>query len=320
MTSVRILTGDDVDALLAGRMGDLIDRLADAFVAKSKASATNVPRRRTKIAEGLFYQELAGGDEALFGSKLYLAGPAIGGVTGIVVVFDRLTGRPRAIVDATKLNRWRTGAVSGVATKWLAKPRAGKLCLVGAGRQASAQLRGVLAVRPIEEVVVLNRSRERANRFCEAFAAEMPVRLRPADSAADALHGADVVVTVTSSSSPVLSGADVTGPVHVNAVGANKAGKHELAPDLMAKATLIAVDDVAQARGEATDIVAAVQEERVSWEDVVDLGETCGKEPPSASGGISIFESQGVGMADVVAAGFVCELAEQVGRGLKVDF
>jgi ornithine cyclodeaminase len=121
---------------------------------------------------------------------------------------------------------------------------------------------------------------------------------------AGATAGADVVITATNSTSPVLSRAGLDGDVHVSAIGANSASKRELACDVIAAATLVAVDDLAQARTEATDLIAAAADGVFRWEQALSPAEALARAREPVPG-ITVFESQGIGLLDVVAAGLL---------------
>lgn len=223
----------------------------------------------------------------------------------VVVVLERGTARPLAILDGATLTAMRTGAASGVATRLLARPDAAVLALVGAGGQASWQARAVLAARPIREVRVYARRADRRAAFVRWLGEELGQRVTVRDSpdAESAVRGADVVCCATTSSQPVLEAAWVDEGAHVNGIGAFRLDMVELPPALFGRAARVTVDSVAAAHAEAGDLVAALQAGELEDRAVIEIGTVdrgwAGSRDARA---ITVFKSVGLAAQDVAAA------------------
>ena len=163
-----------------------------------------------------------------------------------IILNDPETGLEIADLDGTHVTDFRTGAAGGLAAKYLARPEASRLGLIGAGAQARTQVAAILKVRPIKEIVVFNRHLEHAQGFADKIAATYGVKARAVAEAQEAVTGMDIVVTTTPSTSPVVRREWVSPGTHLNAIGADAAGKQELDPAIL-RAARVVVDDWAQA-------------------------------------------------------------------------
>lgn len=208
-----------------------------------------------------------------------------------ILLFRPETGELVAIMDGRLITEVRTAAVSAVATKLLARPDAAVLAILGSGVQAESHLEALRLVRDFREVRVW--SPRRAAAFAERHGIEL------ASSAEEAVSGADVVITVTSSTTPVLCGRWLQPGAHVNAVGAARPDWRELDDELLASARLI-VDSRAAAEVESGDVIAAGHIEAELGE--VAAGKAPGRGYPEE---ITIFKSLGLAVEDVVTAELV---------------
>jgi alanine dehydrogenase len=237
-------------------------------------------------------------------------------VMGTMIYSDPRNGFPLAIMDGRELTVLRTGAAAAVATDHLAVADARSLGIVGAGVQAYEQLRAIAEVRPVEEVVVVDRNDDRVEAFVEAFADRFDVR---GGSVAEAA-ACDVLSTVTPVEEPIVPREAVGERTHVNAMGADAAGKHELADGILLDAKLV-IDDYEQcvhsgeinvpySRGVLTD-------DDIDGElgDVV-VGEREGR---TAADGVTVFDSTGLAIQDVAAAHAVYERANEDDEGTPFD-
>jgi len=229
---------------------------------------------------------------------------------------DPETGFPLSIMDGTTLTMKRTGAAAAVATDHLAVPDATSLGLVGAGAQSHAQLDAVLTVRPIETVVVADADADRAAAFAEAVGDRVDARVGSIPDAA----ACDVLSTVTPVREPIVD-ADVVGDhTHVNAVGADAPGKHELAADLLTAAKLV-VDDREQCT-HSGEINVPYSEGRLTDDDIhAELGAVVVDEATGRTDadGVTVFDSTGLAVQDVATARVVYERASAAGAGLGFD-
>jgi len=247
-------------------------------------------------------------------------------VMGTMIYSDPETAFPLAVLDGTTLTMKRTGAAAAVATDHLAVPDASSLGIVGAGVQSYTQLEAIAAVRDIEEVVVSDLDEERVADFLDAFGDRFDVR---AGSVSEAGH-CDVLSTVTPVESPIVGPEDVGDHTHVNAMGADAAGKHELADDLLVDATVV-IDDHEQCThsGEINVPYAAgtLTDDDIYGEigEIV-VGHRAGRPgtpgtPADADGvsGVSVFDSTGLAIQDVAAARVVYERADGLDNGYPFD-
>jgi len=170
------------------------------------------------------------------------------------------------------------------------------LAIIGSGFQAHAQFDAIRQVRAIKEVRVWSRNQEKREKFASLIGATA------SETAEHALRGADIVATATSAKDPVLESAWIAAGTHINAMGSNQAQRRELPSDLVARADLIAVDSIEQAKIEAGDLLLAP----VSWEDprIIELSKVDAR---PAGSPVTIFKSLGLGVEDVAAAAFVYE-------------
>ncbi|MGH3000831.1 MAG: ornithine cyclodeaminase family protein, partial [Gaiellaceae bacterium] len=210
-----------------------------------------------------------------------------------------------AVVDADKLGQLRTGAASAVAAKYLAKPEATSLGVIGCGWQAETQVACIRAAAPgIDRVVAYCRTEETLRAFCEAHGAE------PGESACDAAE-CDVVVTVTSSPDPVLRGDWLRPGALVCAVGANDGRRRELDNAVLERAAFVCCDSVEDARMESADLIEPVAGGVLDWLEVHELqevvaGELSGRQ---SEDDIVVFKSNGLAAWDVAAAAAVVSAA-----------
>jgi ornithine cyclodeaminase/alanine dehydrogenase-like protein (mu-crystallin family) len=228
------------------------------------------------------------------------------------------------LVEADKLGQMRTGAASGVATKYMSRRDSVTVGIAGTGWQARAQLEAVAAVRKIERIRAFGRDAERRAKFAREMTERLGVPVEPADSAEAAVREADIVVTSTTASKPVLCGAWIAPGAHLNATGANFAQKRELDDAAIHRAGIIAVDSREQAKLEAGDLIHAFREDPAAWSAVKELAEIVVDGTPGRTSErqITLFKSNGIAIWDVACAARVYELAVEQGRGerIRMDF
>jgi len=237
----------------------------------------------------------------------------------VVLLWDPATGALRAIMDGRLITEVRTAAVSAAATRVLSRPEAGVLALLGSGVQARSHFEALRRVRPIREVRVWSRTPSRR----EAFAQEMGhrgVTVRPCATAEEAVRGADLIVTATSSSLPVLEGRWLDPGIHINAVGAPRPDWRELDSAAVAKARVF-VDSRAGALAEAGDLLLPLQEGVIAGTHILgEIGEVIAGTVPGRTSPeeITLFKSLGMAVEDVATAAFVYAQAVAQGVGREV--
>jgi len=239
---------------------------------------------------------------------------------GVVLIFETDRGKPLALVDASEITALRTAAVSGVATRYLARDDAGDLAILGTGVQARTHLEAMLRVRTIRRVRVWSRSREHVRDFCIRESHRHGIEVEPTASAEEAVTGADLLCTTTSAREPVLKGEWIQPGSHVNAVGSSVPTARELDSEVLIRSRLF-VDSRESALAEAGDLILAEADglhvpDRIQGE----LGEVVTGRVPgrTAEDQITLFESLGLGIEDVAAAHFVYERAAAWGLGTRI--
>jgi alanine dehydrogenase len=302
------LSEQDVRALLP--MPAAIDLVADAFAGLGSGAALNQPRRRLILPSGSVLHQMAGACGPYFGTKFYSTNRKHG-AWFLFALYRAEDGRPLALLEANHLGQIRTGAASGYATRLLAAPDADTVGLLGSGFQARTQLEALAAVRPLRRARVWSRSEANRQRFAVESAVQLGIEVEAAATAEDAVRGASIVVTATNAKDPVLEAAWVAPEAHINAIGSNQANRRELPAELIAKAALIAVDSLEQARIESGDLILSEPEHHWDPRKIVELAGVSGKRRE----GITIFKSNGLGVQDVAVAGHVYEQALKQKRG-----
>ncbi|WP_135805988.1 ornithine cyclodeaminase family protein [Halorussus marinus] len=237
-------------------------------------------------------------------------------VMGTMVYSNPETAFPLAIMDGTELTMKRTGAAAAVATDYLAVEDATTMGIVGAGVQSYTQLEAVAAIRPIEEVVVSDLDEERVAKFIDYFDDDFDVRAGSIEEAAQC----DVLSTVTPVEDPVVSREAIGEHTHVNAMGADAEGKHELADEILLDAKLV-IDDHAQTT-HSGEINVPYHEGVLSDDDIygevgdIVVGDIEGR---TDDDGITVFDSTGLAIQDVAAAHVVYEHADENDNGYPFD-
>ena len=237
-------------------------------------------------------------------------------VLGTMIYSDPKTAFPLAMMDGRELTMLRTGAAAAVATDHLAVDDASSLGIVGAGVQSYTQLAAIAAIRPIEEVVISDVDAERAAAFIDQFEDRFEIR---AGSVAEAA-GCDVLSTVTPVESPIVERSDVGEHTHINAIGADAAGKHELADEILLDATLV-IDDYEQTTHSGEINVPYSQGVLTDGDIYGSLGEIVVGEKAgrTVDDGISVFDSTGLAIQDVAAAHVVYSQADATDNGTPFD-
>src|SRR6202040_2061560 len=209
------------------------------------------PRRRFEIPSGGFFHYMAAADytAGFLAMKQYTF--VRGKIRFLVPLYEISSGDLVAMIEADYMGQLRTGAASGVATKYLARRDASVAAIIGTGGQARTQLEAVAAVRKLSSARVYGRDADRRNRFAQEMSQKLGLAVEPAGSSSEAARGAHIICTATTASQPVLSHADIASGMHINAIGANHAHKRELDGQAVAAANLIVVDSLDQSRQEA---------------------------------------------------------------------
>ncbi len=299
-------------------MAGCIGLMQTAFERLASGEAINQPRRRLILPSGSLLHYMAAGDGQYYGAKIYATNPRYG-ANFLFLLYRAADAQPLAIMEANNLGQIRTGAASGLATRFLAREDAATLGIIGSGFQARTQLEAMLAVRAITEVRVWSRDPGKRAAFVAA-SAKFGVPISAVETAEQAVRGAEIVVTATYSKEPVLSADWIEPGAHINAMGSNQAARREIPAELVQRADLIAVDAIEQARMEAGDLLLAFREQDWRSPRLVELQNIVAGRAPARSNPaqVTLFKSIGLAVEDVIAAAFVYVRAQAAGIGEAV--
>lgn len=302
---MRVVGADELRAALP--MAAAIDALEAAFRDEDPSGAGPVRSSVDTPAGSLLLMPAAGPRGV--GVKLVTlteANPALGlpFVQAAYVLFDPGTQAPLATLEGGALTALRTAAVSGLATRFLAREDARRLVVFGAGVQAVAHLEAMAAVRPIEEVVVVSRSPARAD---DLVAAGRAMGIRADTGVPDAVGSADLICTCTTSSTPVFD-APVADGTHLNAVGAYLPDTREIPTETVRRARVV-VETREVAAAEAGDVLVPISEGAIDATHIVaDLHELArGARVRREPRDVTLFVSVGMAFEDLVVARAVVE-------------
>ena len=322
-----VLTGAEVMQVLD--MDLALAAAHDAFRAYGEGRVNMPPKAYLTLAHGDFramYGEIMLPEDHICGLKwvnVHPGNPAKGLLTVMakILLNDPETGLEFADLDGTHVTDFRTGAAGGTAAKYLSRPEASRLGLIGAGAQARTQVAAILKVRPIQEVVVFDRHLAHSRAFADELVARYGVRSRAATEVSEAVRGQDILVTTTPSTTPVVQRAWVSPGTHLNAIGADAAGKQELAPAIL-QAAKVVVDDWAQASHSGEINVALAKGELTPEQVYGSLGEIVagkklGRTTPEE---ITVFDSTGLIIQDLALGLAVYKRAKERGLGEEKDF
>jgi alanine dehydrogenase len=323
---ILVLDQSDVEALLPmGECMTVMERaLADLSAGEALAPLRHIMWLPGRVgALGTMPAHLS--RLGVFGAKIISVFPGNHGTEfdahqGAVMLFEAAHGRPVALVDATAVTAIRTAAVSGVATRHLARKDAGDLALLGSGTQARTHLAAMQLARPLRRVRVWSRTEAHALRFARTEGSRWHLPIEAVPTAEDAVEGADLICTTTAATEPIVRGAWISPGAHVNAVGSSVPSARELDTTAVARARLF-VDRRESALREAGDFLLAQGEGAVGDDHIrgeigeVILGRVAGR---TADDEITLFKSVGVAVEDVASAYHVYTRALEAGAGTRV--
>ncbi|WP_299235239.1 ornithine cyclodeaminase family protein [Natronomonas sp.] len=256
------------------------------------------------------------------GGYTYAAGFGDADVHFALPLFDADSGRMVALFDGASMNPFKTGATGAVGVDELARPDSEILAVIGSGAQARGQLRATATVREFSEVRVFSPTPENRASFAEGFDARLDADVRAVGSASAAVEGADVVITATNASEPVVDDDALSDGAHVTAMGQYDSGKRELESETIARATYVP-DLRERAFQDAGSFLAAKDAGLVGDDHVhAELGEVVAGDRPGRTDdrGVTVFDSGGTGIETVAAAWMLYERAESEGVGRTIEF
>ncbi len=281
--------------------------------------AVDTPRQRSRLPQTVLHiLQGALPTQGVLGYKAYTSNRS--GNRFLVHLFDAGSGQLRAVIEADYLGMMRTGAASGVAARWLARPDAAVAGVFGSGWQAEGHVRAICAALPLELVKVYARDPGRLADFCARMSEQTGRRVVPAADAEDAVREADLIGTVTSAAKPLFDADWLKPGVHINAAGSNALIRQELSEAAVRRCDLIVVDSVPTALAEAGDLLPLLEKGRLHSRQLVELGDIIiGRHAGRGDAEqLSLFESQGMAIQDLAVALRVLDAATATGLGVEI--
>lgn len=325
---ILVLNNEQIRELLP--MRDCIELMADALAALARGEVFQPLRTiiRPPEARGLLglMPAYRTGEHGAFGMKaicVFPGNPAIGkdAHQGAVMLFSRETGELMALMNASEITATRTAAVSAVATRLLAREDAHELAIIGAGVQARTHLTALDAVRSIKQVRVACRNIEHAQELVREMQTHFSFPIKAVHSNEEAVRGADLIVTATSSQVPVINKDWISPGAHVNAIGTHSPNSREIDSATMAAARIF-VDRRESALNESGDYLLAAKEGLINADSIVgEIGELLiGTKPGRTSvDEITLFKSLGLAIEDVACAEYLYQKALSQNSGTWVN-
>ena len=318
------LSNDDVRNLLP--MSECIELTEKVFRDEAEGQAINLPRTHLPLPKGM-HRTVFGIAHGfgVYGMKTYGSDRrpnAPSRTRYLVMLYDLEHGGLEAILEARDIGQIRTGAVSGVATKYMAREDASTIGIIGSGWEARAQIAAMKEVRSISHVKVYSRTAEKR----EGFAAEMRevhgLDVAAVDSAEECVRDVDILITITGADDPVLEGSWISPGTHINGIGATGVNRRELDVDSVSRANIVVVENLEQARADCGELIYAAERGGFDWAKAVEIapvitGETPGRPSNDA---ITLFDALGVGTEDLAAAAVVLKKAKEQGIGVELPF
>ena len=302
---MTLLLGDKEVNQVMG-MRECVQLMDDAFQQAGRGLTWNRPRSRIRLPRG-FHHLMAAAvlDSNVFGLKTYTSFRA--GTRFLTLLYDSGTGDLLAMVQGGRCSQLRTGAVSAVATEYMARDSAATVGIIGTGFQGRSQLEGVCEGRDIRSAKVYDRVPEASKKFSEEMSRSLGIEVTPTESAQECVQASDVVITMTTSREPVLLGDWLEPGMHINAAGSNHWIRREVDDNVVRRADAVVVDSLPDAQVEAGDLLYPIERGSLRWDQIHELasvvvGRVQGR---TSEEDITLFESQGIAVSDVAAAAFV---------------
>jgi ornithine cyclodeaminase len=326
---ILILDSSQIRQLLS--IVDCIELMSDALSALARDEVHQPLRTivRPPNARGLLglMPAYRSGERGSFGLKaicVFPENPSQGkdAHQGAVTLFSRETGELLALMNASEITAIRTAAVSAVATRLLAREDAHELAIIGAGVQARSHLAALACIRSIKRARVVARNFDHAQRLVDEMQLYFPFRIEPVRKNEEAVRGADLIVTATSSLEPVIDKEWISAGAHINAIGTHSPGSREIDSATMATARIF-VDRRESALNESGDYLLAAKEGVVTPDSIVgEIGELLiGKKSGRTSETeITLFKSLGLAIEDVACADYLYRKALAESAGTWVEF
>jgi ornithine cyclodeaminase/alanine dehydrogenase-like protein (mu-crystallin family) len=317
---VLLLNEDEVRRLLTMDMA--LEAVEQGLRKMALDEAHIIPRHRAVTDHAMLHVMGATAKSlGVMGAKVY-ATSRKGPPAFLASLFDGKTGALLALIQADHLGQVRTGAASGIATRYMSRPDAQEVGIFGSGKQARTQLEAMCKVRKIRRASVFSPHEERRKEFAAEMSARCEIEVVPVARPEQAAEDKDIIITATTSREPVLSGQWVAQGTHINAIGSNFLGKSELDVNTIRKCADVVVDSKEQARLEAGDFQQAIEDGALHWADIRELGQVIvGRYPVRKHvQDVTLFKSLGIAVEDVIVASRLYSRATADGVGRIIEW
>ena len=305
-----LITEKDVKNLLTMELA--ICSLEEIFKKESIKDSVNSSRIRINLPEGsLNFMAASSKSLNLIGTKSYIPKTKTA-IKFYVQLYDGENGNLLSVIEANLMSRIRTGAASGLATKYLAKKNSSVLGIISTGTQALHQAIAICKVRKIKTINIYSRNVNNRKNFCALINKNINnVNAISVKTSKECVENADIITTITNSDSPVFSSKWIKPGAHINAAGSNISTKREIDEETISKASTIVTDNIDQAKIECGDLIQPINIGITSWDKINSLSDLItGKiKGRSTDNEITIFESQGVAIEDLAIGSLLYDLA-----------
>ena len=319
---VHFLSSQEIDPLLS--MKDYIETIESAYQQMGQGGTTMLPRIKLDTSRKPGFLKIL---PASF-SELAVAGihaytvSGIGTFTKVIFLFDTNTGDLQAVIESDRIGWLVPGALSAVATKYLAKKGAKVMAIFGSGRQAKSQLPAVALVRDLELIKVYSPQKKHRDQYCEEMRNLLNLNVLPVDSPEEAVKGSEIISTTSNSSTPVFDGNLIEQGTHINAIGAHDPDRRELDSVSVQRSKLVA-DSKDRVLKEEGEVLIPIKEGLIKPDHIYgELGEVIAgkKQGRKDEKEITLFLSGGIGIEYVAIAARIYQLAlkEKIGQELHL--
>jgi ornithine cyclodeaminase/alanine dehydrogenase-like protein (mu-crystallin family) len=313
-----LLSESEVKSILT--MPLALEAVENSFQRLADGSALLHSRARlhTPGKSYLHYMAAADATSGYMGLKIYTSSKD--GLRFLILLFSVESGDLVAQIEADYVGQMRTGAASGVATKFVARANAKTVGIIGAGLQARTQLEAISLTRKIENVRAFSRDPQRRETFASEMSTILKIPVVAVATAEQAVRDLDIVVTSTTSTNPVVEGRWLTPGTHINAIGANFPQKHELDAEAIRRCDVITADSREQSKLESGDLIQMYGDDQRRWTNVINFAEIVSGKTPGRTNDqqITLFKSNGIAIEDIVVAGRIYEIAKEKRMGRQL--
>ena len=326
-----VLNAQDVERSIS--MPALIGQLEEALKEEAAGQVIQPPRLNIGTQEGFFrLGPVVMRQSGIMGYKAFHGQPKTTGVRYLVAVYEQAEGRLLALMDAYYLTAARTGAITGLATKYMSDPAANTVGVIGAGLEARTNLQAICAVRSIQSVKVFSPTRERREKFAAEMSRELQVDIQAVEAPELAVTDVDIALAATNTfgrPDPIaFRGAWIRPGMHVNSIGSTMPQLREVDTDTFGRADLLVVDNREGCLHESGDVIQAIAEGKYDPERVPELTDLVGGKARrrTSADQITVFKSVGTSLQDL-AAGYAVykeavrrQAGQEIGEFLEAKF